>query len=166
VEVNEPERWLQLAAPDRSLLTGEVWQKLFAQWVPIRQRKAESIASAAMQCDAVRFAADHQRKAARESGDLQDWLRRRADDICGAFVPQTGDLFGAIKVGPDWRLLSAPLERLAAFTGDADNSPARRREANSAIELFSRRRVDDAALSPPVLSLIGMLMLVPSAASA
>ena len=78
-------------------------------------------------------------------------------------MPQTGDLFGAARVGPDWGLLSAPLERLAAFTGDADNSPARRREANSAIELFSHRRVDGAALSPPVLSLIGMLMLVPSA---
>ena len=40
VEVNEPERWLQLAAPDRSLLTGDVWQTLFAQWVPNRQRRS------------------------------------------------------------------------------------------------------------------------------
>jgi hypothetical protein len=166
VEVNEPERWLQFAAPDQSLPTGDVWQTLFARWVPKRQCKAESIASAAMQRDAARFAADHQRKAGREAGELQDWLRRRADDICGAFVPQTGDLFGATKVGPDWGLLSAPLERLAAFTADADISQARRREANSAVELFQRRSVERAALPPPVLSLIGMLMLVPSVASA
>jgi hypothetical protein len=162
MEVNEPERWLQLAAPDRSLLTGDVWQTLFAQWVPKRQRKAASIASAAMQHDAARFTADHRGQAGREAGELQDWLRRRADDICGAFVPQTGDLFGVAKDGPAWRLLSAPLERLAAFTGDADISSARRREANSAIELFQRRSGEGAALSPPVLSLIGMLMLVPS----
>ena len=98
-----------------------------------------------MQRDAVRFTADHQRRTEREASDLQDWLRRRADDICGAFVPQTGDLFGAITVGPDWRLLSAPLDRLAAFTADADNPPARRREANSVIELFQRRTREHAA---------------------
>jgi hypothetical protein len=166
LEVNEPERWLQLAAPDRSLIAADVWQTLFAHWVPNRQQEVASVASAAMQRDAVRFTADHQRKAERESGDLQDWLRRRADDICGAFVPQTGDLFGQTKVGPDWGLLSAPLERLAAFTADADISQARRREANSAVELFQRRNVERAALLPPVLSLIGMLMLVPSVASA
>jgi hypothetical protein len=163
VEVNEPERWLQLAAPDRSMLAGNVWQTLFVQWVPKRQRKAASIASAATQRVAARFTADHQGKAEREAGDLEDWLRRRADDICGAFVPQTGDLFGATNVGAGWRLLSAPIERLAAFTSDADNPPARRREANSAVELFRRLTVARAALSPPVLSLIGMLMLVPSA---
>jgi hypothetical protein len=82
-------------------------------------RKAASIASAVMQRDASEFTADHQEKAERGAGDLRNWLRRRADDICGAFVPQTGDLFGATNVGAGWRLLSAPIERLAAFTGDA-----------------------------------------------
>ena len=164
VEVNEPERWLQLAAPDRSLPAGDVWQTLFAQWVPNRQRKAESIASAAMQRDAARFAADHQRKAEREASDLQDWLRRRADDICGAFVPQTGDLFGATKVGPDWRLLSAPLDvwRPSRPTPTIRRHDVARRTVPSSCS--SRRSVDACArLSPPVLSLIGMLMLVPSA---
>ncbi len=95
VEVSEPERWLRLAAPDRSLPAGDVWQTLFAHWVPNRQRQAASVASAAMQRDVAGFTADHQRRTEREASDLQDWLRRRADDICGAFVPQTGDLFGA-----------------------------------------------------------------------
>ncbi len=62
VEMNEPERWLQLAAPDRSVLTGHVWQTLFAQWVPKRQREAASIATAAMLRDAARFTADHRRR--------------------------------------------------------------------------------------------------------
>ena len=166
VEVSESERWLRLAAPDRSLAAGDVWQTLFASWVPNRQRQAASVASATMQNDIAGITAHHQRRTEREASGLQDWLRRRADDICGAFVPQTDDLFGASKVGPAWRLLSAPLERLAAFTADADNPPARRREANSAVELFQRRAAARAALSPPVLSLIGMLMLVPSAVSA
>ena len=164
VEVNEPERWLQLAAPDRSLLAGDVWQTLFAHWVPNRQPEAASVASAAMQRDAARFTADHQRKAEREAGDLQDWLRRRADDICGAFVPQTGDLFGATKVGPDWRLLSAPLERLAAFTArrrQFTGTTSRGEQCHRAVPAAAAW--NGAALSPPVLSLIGMLMLVPSA---
>jgi hypothetical protein len=165
-EMTEPEHWLQLAAPDRSLRVGDVWQSLFAHWVPGRQREATALASAATHRDAARITTDHQRRTEREASDMQNWLRRRADDICGTFVPPTGDLFGAVRVGPDWRWLSAPLERLAAFTADADNPPARRREANSAVELFQRRSVERAALSPPVLSLIGMLMLVPRAASA
>ena len=166
LEVTEPERWLQLAAPDRLLPATDVWHSLFAHWVPSRQREATSVASAAMQRDAARITMDHQRRTERDWNDLQGWLRRRGDEICGAFVPPTGDLFGATEDGPEWRLLSAPIERLAAFTADADNPPARRREANSAVELFRRRNGELAALSPPVLSLIGMLMLVPSAASA
>ena len=76
------------------------------------------------------------------------------------------DLFGAPPDGPNWRSLSAPLDRLAAFTADATNATARRREANSVIELFQRRdaeRAARAALLPPNLHLVGMLMLVPPA---
>ena len=83
---------------------------------------------------------------------------------CGKFVPGTGDLFGEAPKDPDWQLLSEPLSRLVAFVADADNPPARRREANSIVELYQRRTAECAAratLSPPSLRLIGMLMLVP-----
>jgi superfamily II DNA or RNA helicase len=166
VEVNEPGRWLQFGIPDRSLPAADWWRDRFADWVPNRQPEAEGIANAAMQRDAASIADRRQRRIQREAGDLHDWLRRRADEICGVSVPRTADLFGAAPDGPDWRSLSAPLDRLAAFTADADNSPARRREANSAIELFQRRgaeRTARAALLPPALHLIGMLMLVPPA---
>ena len=36
-EMREHERWLQLATPDRSRPAGDVWQDLFARWVPSRQ---------------------------------------------------------------------------------------------------------------------------------
>ena len=119
-----------------------------------------------MQRDAAKVMGDHQERAEREAIDLREWLRRRADDICGAFVPQTGDLFGAAAAGPAWRLLPTPLDRLAAFIADADNPPARRREASSAVELFQRRMAEQAArtaVSSPVLHLTGKLMLVPQA---
>jgi hypothetical protein len=166
VEVSEPAWWKDLAGTEQPRTSEAAWPTLFAHWVPNRQRSAESVANVAMQRDAARVMADHQKRAEREADDLRDWLAKRADDICGAFVPQTGDLFGAATDGPAWQSLSAPLDRLAAFTAVANNSPARRREANSAVELFQRRSMEHvarAALSPPVLRLIGMLMLVPPA---
>ena len=165
-EIGDHERWLQLATPDRSRPAGDVWQDLFACWVPTRQPEAELIANAVMQRDVAKILGDRQQRTEREAIELQNRLRRRADDICGTFVPPTGDLFGTTAACPSWRLLFDPLDRLAAFTADADNPPIRRREANTAVELFQRRGAEQAArsaLSPPVLHLIGMLMLVPSA---
>jgi superfamily II DNA or RNA helicase len=164
VEVNEPERWLQYSTPDRSVPSGGVWQKSFVHWVPSRRREAETVATVALQRETAVAIAAYQRRTERETVELADRLRRRADEICGGFVPQTGDLFGAATDKADWQLLSAPFDRLAAFTADANNSPARRREANSAVELYQRRSAEyaaRAALSPPALRLIGMLMLVP-----
>jgi hypothetical protein len=165
-EIADPEFWLRLAAPDRSLPVVGVWQDLFSHWVPARRRYAESIASAVMQHETARVATDHHRRTDREASDLQDWIQKRADDLCGAFVPRTGDLFGAIADRPRWQLLSVPLDRLAAFSADDDNVATRRREAARVVELYQRSSMEHAAratLSSPILHPIGMLMLVPSA---
>jgi hypothetical protein len=165
-EMSEPEGWLRHSASDRSVACDDAWQRWFAHWLPDRQREAEAIARAAMHRDAAAVIQDHRRGIDREAHGLENWIRLRADDICGAFAPQTGDLFGADWDGAVWRSLPAPIDRLAAFTADPDNPPARRREANSVVELFQRRTADRAArttLSSPVLQLIGMLMLVPAA---
>ena len=166
VEMTEPRCWLRLATSGRSLSRMNVWQDLFASWVPGRQLEAEAVADAAMLRKTVQIAADHQQRIQTEASDLQDWLRRRADDICGAFEPQTGDLFGTAAHGPAWKLLPLPLDRLVVFAADDTNTPARRREANSIVEFYQRRITEQAAraaLSPPVLHPTGMLMLVPPA---
>jgi superfamily II DNA or RNA helicase len=168
-EMADPESWLRLATPDRSLPAADVWQDLFSHWVAKRRRHAEAVASAVMEREAMRVVMDHQRRIEREASDLHEWLCGRADDICGAFVPRTGDLFGAVANGARWQLLSAPLDRLTAFAADDDNVAARRREAARVVELYQRRSMENAAratLSPPVLHSIGMLMLVPSASNA
>jgi hypothetical protein len=163
VEVSEPARWLHMAEGRWPSLS-EPWHRLFANWLPRRQIVAEAVAAAAMRRDAERFAIDHQHRTDREAVDLGRWLRGRADAICGVFIPRTGDLFGAALPGADWQVSSEPIDRLAAFAADGDNPPNRRREANSAVELFQRRCTEHegrATLSPPFLRLIGMLMLVP-----
>ncbi|HET7881898.1 MAG TPA: hypothetical protein VFL55_13520 [Acetobacteraceae bacterium] len=107
----------------------------------------------------------HQQRTARTRSDLHDWLNRRADGICGVFVPQIGDLFGTRTSRPDWQTLQSPLDRLAAFAADANNAPSSRREAGDVVELYQRSstlHAEYADLAPSVLSPIGMLMLVPA----
>ena len=164
-EVAEPHRWLALADPDRSLAADRTWQRLFAHWVPDRRGEAERAAHAIMQRHAAAVVADHQRRQALDADGLRNWLSRSADDICGRFNPRTSDLFGLATDCPRWQLVSEPIERLAAFSDDAGNSPARRREASDIVELFQRRTREStarAALSPPVLRPLGVLMLVPA----
>jgi hypothetical protein len=164
VELAEPEAWLRLAEPDRAIPPEGQWQRAFASWVQKRTRQAEKVAAATGDRMATEFAAMQGHAAEREAADLQRWLRLRADDICGAYAPRTPDLFGLAPTLPGWKSLPAPLDRLAAFAADTDNPPARRREANSAVSLFQRRREERetrTSLSPPRLRPIGMLLLVP-----
>ena len=164
VELEEPDQWMQLATEDCARPAKALWQRLFASWMPRRQPEAEAVAMAVMQREVAQFSSGHLHRLDREDADLRIWLRGRADSICGEFVPSTGDLFGSAASGPDWQLLSVPLDRLAAFSADGGNPVARRREANSAVELFQRRgreRASRAALSEPSLCQVGMLMLTP-----
>jgi hypothetical protein len=164
LELSEPERWLQYAELDYSPSEGDMWRKLFAHWVLDRQPEAEAVAADAMERHATGVVRSHQEQLERDVNHLRSWLRQRSDDICGEFLPRTDDLFGEASKDPDWQLLSEPLDRLAAFVADADNLPTRRREANSAVELYQRRIAECAArasLSQPALHQIGMLMLVP-----
>jgi len=165
VEITEPERWLALAAPDRTLGHDGVWHRWFATWLPQRQGDAEAVATAGMQLVATDFASTLQHCAARDRAGRDLWLKLRADDICGPHVPRTADLFGDAPGLPDWQLRPAPLDRLTAFAADSGAAPSRRREANSVVALFRRREEElaaHAALSPPSLRPIGMLLLVPA----
>jgi len=169
IEFAEPERWLRLTTPDRAIPLEGVWQSLFASWVPHRASRAEEVATVAMHRVAAEFANTQRHHAERETADLQRWLQLRADEICGVNVPGMADLFGFAPSLPGWKSLSVPLVRLAAFAADADNPPAKRREANSAVALFRLRdeeRESRTALSQPRLRPIGMLLLVPDGSGA
>ena len=157
-------QWLGLAAKDRAIPTAGLWCALYADWVPQRHSEADVVAATAMQRQAADFVAAQRGSTDHECKDLERWLRGRANDICGPKVAQSDDLFDRIPAGRRWQTLSAPIDRLAAFALDAENSPAGRRQANSVVELFRRRgkeRAERNTLSSPVLRPIGLLMLVP-----
>jgi ERCC4-related helicase len=158
-EVVELAPWLRRA---RECAADDIWCRVFKRWAPRRIVEAEDAANAEMQRLAEASAAQQGRRMRRAEAELRHWLDVRAREICGAFRPPTGDLFGASPSGPSWRWLGDPVERLAAFVADGSNAPARRREANSVIELFQQRAKegDDAAMSP-ALHRLGMLMLIP-----
>jgi hypothetical protein len=125
---------------------------------------AEAVANAAMHREAAPLSGMHQGIYCRETEQLEAWLRCRADEICGKFVPRTNDLFGDAPSGPDWQQHVEPLDRLAGFAADPNRPAAPRREAAGVVALYQRRDEDLAAygcLSPPALSPLGMLMLVP-----
>ncbi len=160
VELARPEEWLHWPEPRAEA----GWRDNCAQWLLERLPVAEAAANAAMRREAERLAAAHQRIYERETEQLQAWLRWRAEDMCGKFVPRTADLFGDAPSGPDWQQHAAPLDRLAGVAADPNRSAALRREAVGVVALYQRHDEDLAAygcLSPPVLSPLGMLMLVP-----
>jgi hypothetical protein len=146
------------------LSSNNTWQDLFESWVACRQSEIGEIKDRAVQRELALLQAALQRSHGREAGQLQSWLRTRADDICGPYHPRTGDLFGATASGPGWRLLQEPLDRLTAFVADSTNTSQRRRDAANVVALF-RQRTDAlaarATLFPPAIAPIGMLMLVP-----
>jgi superfamily II DNA or RNA helicase len=163
-EVAEAGQWLQLAEVDWLESPDTAWNDLFEGWVPRRQSEAMATAECVMRRELERLQAVLQHGHDREASQLQAWLRMRTDDICGPYHPRTGDLFGGAATIPDWQFLDAPLDRLAAFAADSDNTPMRRREASNAVALFRQRSEIVAArtaLSAPALTPIGMLMLVP-----
>jgi hypothetical protein len=164
VEIPDTEQWLQLASTDRGISTAHLWRDLFAPWASARQTAAEAVAMSVLQRMALESGAMRDRAAYGDLADLKRWLRLRADDICGTFIPRTPDLFGVVPIAPMWQTLGAPLDRLTAFAADGSNPPAGRREADSAVALFQRRtreRESRADLSPPMLLPVGMLMMVP-----
>jgi len=133
--------------------------------VPARQADVEAVARSAMTRHCGDFTAGHQERSAREAADLERWLLRRTEEICGPSRPATLDLFDADRNADDWRTLTEPLDRLAAFAADAGNPPPRRQAANETFRQFHHRaadRADRSILLPPTVRPLGMLMLIPA----
>jgi superfamily II DNA or RNA helicase len=167
--LDDVQGWLRLGHPTRAIDPPGLWQRLFASWAPLRRPVADAFANAAMQRIAAPWLIDQADRIDREAIDLELWLGKRAEDLCGSALPRMDDLFGSAPVRPVWQDDAPPLHRLAAYAADAINPSLRRRAARSAVELYQRRekdRSDRAALSPPVLRPIGLLMLVPAESGA
>ena len=96
-----------------------------------------------------------------ETARSRQWLRVKADLLCGTFVAPTGDLFGGTAAGPIWRFQEDPTDRLVSLATCPETSPSKRREANEALETFRSIEPANAMPGPIVCRPIGMLMMVP-----
>jgi hypothetical protein len=108
---------------------------------------------------AAAFAAQYRRRIAQQDAIADAWLERTATELCGAWRPTTGDLFGTAPAEPDWRSLSAPAERLAAFAADPVVPGPQRRQACDALDRYRIRARSEP--SPQSVRSLGLLMLVP-----
>jgi hypothetical protein len=159
-EIGEADEWLRWP----ELPGDESWHDIFVPWVSERLPEAEVAATAAMHREAERLSAASQRIYQREAEQLQAWLRCRADELCGAFVPRPADLFGDPQSESERRRQAEPFDRLAALATDADRPASLRREAGSVAALYQRRSDELAVRRNLLLSVLiplGMLMLVP-----
>ena len=146
------------AAPSKGL-----WDRLFAAWGTKAQERADEAVRTAFQKIAEKFARDHKRLLDEEQRRLDDWIKTRADEICGAIKDEGPTLFNNIAPAET----RTPFERLQQFFSRQQSGSKARAEAESVLRFYERRRgqlqergeLRDAEVVP-----LGMLMLVPRGA--
>jgi hypothetical protein len=157
----DPERWLTFAAKEQDVAACDAWP-MFRHWATARLPEAEAAAAKTVHALAVAFAAQHAEAVDLDRANLDRWLARRADAICGPRQSATADLFGASRPNPVWRHAADPIDRLSAFATDTANAAADRRGADGIVSIYRRRLRHIPTLSPPMLHRIGLLMLIPT----
>ena len=160
--LTDPDEWLAFAAPQRALSPNDAWPG-FKHWAPSRLPEAEAAATETVRAFSAAFAAQHAASVDTDRANLDRWLARRADAICGPRQPAVTDLFGTPPKGSAWRYVADPLDRLTGFATDAAQHEADRRGADGVVSLYRRRLRTTPTLSPPMLHRIGLLMLIPPA---
>jgi hypothetical protein len=161
----EPEAWLSVLAHGEPIRTADLWDQHFKAWGEQARMQAQQAVAQAFEAMAEPAGKELAQQRQREQKDLEDWLRSRADTICGAVQQAQMDLLGGNAGLASWQMSEQPAERLAGFATDGNNPPAHRREADGVLRLWRSRqleleqRAQLRSLEPPPL---GLLMLVPT----
>ena len=141
--------------------TDGLWDRHFLPWANAARADVEALATRMM-------AEEHEAALRRftawrdqETDRWRLWARARATVLCGAYIPPTGDLFGAQDSGPAWRREEDPWTRLIAFATDPAVPAARRREAEEPLEILRDARTAPVMPGPSAPRPLGLLMLVP-----
>jgi hypothetical protein len=143
------------AAPSKG-----VWDRHFAAWGPLAQEKAGEAARIAFQKVVERFAHGHKGLLDEEQRRLDDWLKGRADEVCGPVQDEGPTLFDT-SASTEPR---TPFERLQQFFSEQPSGSKARAEAESVLRFYERRRgqlQERGELRAPEVVPLGMLMLVP-----
>lgn len=166
--VPEVAEWIGLTDLTRAVPPARVWDAHFKDWARIDDAEARAQAERAFAGMTEEFLSDHRVALERERAELAAWLRLRAEAICGPPQRRQMDLFGggaAAPAQPRWQVLTDEIERLAAFSTDADRTPRERAEAQAVLKihadriaLLDRRAATEAARILP----LGLLLLVPA----
>jgi superfamily II DNA or RNA helicase len=143
------------AAPSKGM-----WDRHFATWGLPAQEKAGDAARAAFEKVAERFGRDHKKLLDEEQRRLDDWLKGRANEICGSIKDEEPTLFDTIAPAEQ----RTPFERLQQFFSRQESGSKVRAEAESVLRFYERRQgqlQERRELRAPEVVPLGMLMFVP-----
>jgi len=141
--------------------TREVWEKHFAAWGPQAIERAGEAAREAIRSIASEFSRDHDRMLNAERKRLDDWLKGRADEICGEPRDARPTLFDRVEPAGG---AHTPTERLREFVAGRGAGTKLRAEAEAVLGFYERevkRLGDRRDLRAPELAPLGLLMLIP-----
>jgi hypothetical protein len=161
----EPEAWLSVLADGEPIRTADLWEQHFKAWGEQARMQAQQAVAQAFEAMAEPAGKELAQQRQREQRDLEDWLRSRADTICGAVQQAQMDLLGGSAGLASWQMSDDPAERLAGFATDGNNPPAQRREADGVLRLWRSRQLEleqRAQLRSLEPQPLGLLMLVPT----
>lgn len=156
---------LSLSRPSPSRPSLSPWLRLFASWAPPAITASEQLAINIGADRHAAFISRLEELRGQTASRAHDWLRMKADQLCGRAIAPTADLFGAPDTGPIWRRHTDPATRLIALATCADMPPGKRREANDALETFRTLEPVDGTPGPIRCQPLGMLLLVPGDAA-
>jgi hypothetical protein len=156
--VAEAKDWLP--GLDDGAPTRDVWQRHFAGWGERALEAAGTAARDASRAIAERFASDHAKILDAEQRRLDDWIKGRAEEICGRPRDEGPTLFDRTESA---RPLT-PAERLREFIADQPAGSKARSEAETVLGFHERslnRLSERRALRESEPVPLGLLMLIP-----
>jgi superfamily II DNA or RNA helicase len=149
-----------LPSPEDGAPSRGVWEKHFAGWGEKAQDIAAKAAETAFRGLAESFARNHRRMLDEEQHRLDNWLKGRADEVCGPARDKGPTLFDTIAPTAP----RTPVERLQEFFARQPSGSKARAEAESVLRAYEQRlaRIGDRReLRQPEVVPLGLLMLVP-----
>jgi superfamily II DNA or RNA helicase len=162
--LGDPWTWTFEAGADTGM-GDTAWTRHFADWASARRQAALDLAGAVATAEHAAFQAERARVMAADREAALAWLEQSARLIAGPPTPAE-DLFGARPDAPAWRTLIDPADRLLAYAACPAHPPEARQAARDAVALARERRDRPPLATAPMLTLVGLLMLVPSPARA
>jgi len=159
-----PRDWLPILERGTAVGSQGLWDNSFAAWADAARQTAAEAARVAFARIGAPRQVEHLRQVDDELASLREWLRARADVLCGPTEAPQGTLFESMTAVPDWKVEAPARERLAALANDPSVAPARRREADGVMRLYLKRTHEQEtrkALHIPDPLMLGLLMLVP-----